>query len=95
MAILSGVHCIIRKATCVLLGIIFCSMALTSSPLLDLFGPFGRPSGPFFLLLLGPTPVKVLHDDAHEHVQHEEAHQQQERDEVDQPPFVEVLTGLF
>ena len=38
--------------------------------------------------------MKVLDDDADEHVQHEEPHEQQERDEVDEAPFVEVLPWL-
>ena len=68
--------------------------SLTAPPLLYLLGSLGRPEGALLLLLLGPAPVKVLHDDADEHVQHEEADEEQERDEVDQAPLVEVLPGL-
>ena len=49
----------------------------------------------FLLLLLAlATLVKVLDDDADEHVEHEEADEQQERDEVEQAPLVVVAPRL-
>jgi len=49
----------------------------------------------FFLLLLTLLAlVKVLNDDANEHVEHEEADEQQERDEVEQTPLIVVHSRL-
>ena len=67
---------------------------LTSPPLFDFLCSLGRPSRPLLLLLLGSTPVEVLYHHSHEHVQNKKTHQQEKRNEVDQPPFVEVFTGL-
>ena len=41
------------------------------------------------------SPVKVLHDDPHEHVEDKEADKEEEGDEVEQPPLVKVLLGLY
>ena len=56
---------------------------LTPPPLLDLLGPLDGSRRPLLLLLLGATPVEVLHHHTDEHVEHEEADQEQERDEVE------------
>ena len=67
---------------------------LTPSPLLDLLGPLDGPGRPLLLLLLGATPVEVLHHDSYEHVQDEEADEEKERDEVEKSPLVVVLFWL-
>ena len=41
------------------------------------------------------SPVKVLHDDPHEHVEDKEADKEEEGDEVEQPPLVKILLGLY
>jgi len=54
----------------------------------------GGASRLLFLFLTLATLVKVLDDDADEHVQHEKGDEQKKRDEVEQPPLVMVPLWL-
>lgn len=67
---------------------------LTPSLFLQPAKPLLLPPLGFFLLLVLPTLVEVLHHDPHEHVEHEEGHDEQEGDEVEEHPRVVVHDWL-